>query len=188
MTQLTAIPWSVHLGTADCTCVRFTGEPASLDDPWPLSRVVTELVLTGASMGQRPRALGSGRGIPLVHSQILAWRGTTLELEAHTLRDGGSDEVSITLPAWDELAAGITVEDDVWEVIDIVAAAIVPSFGIIGDGEAIGATRCETGKDLRALLPRHIGVLVPGYTSALEDEGVTPYRELPRSGMIVIIH
>ena len=34
-----------------------------------------------------------------------------------------------------------------WEMIDLVAAAIMPRFGIIGDGEAIGSTRCETAAD-----------------------------------------
>ena len=103
-TQSATLPaWSVHLGTTGSTCVRFACDVVRDSDPWPLSRAVADLAAGGASLAERPRALGSGRGIPLVHSQRMLWRGTTLELEAHHLRDGGNDEVSVTLAAWDEL-------------------------------------------------------------------------------------
>ena len=187
MTPPTSPAWSVHLGTAGCTCIRFTCDRAGAGDPWPLSRVVTELVRGGASMAERPRALGSGRGIPLVQSQVLSWQGTTLELEAHHLRDGGSDEMSVTLPAWDELAAVVSREDDVWEMIDLTAAAIAPRFGIIGDGESIGSSLCETAAGIRALMRRHTGVLVHAYSSALANADASPYRELPCSGMVALI-
>ena len=129
-------------------------------------------------MAERPRALGSGRGIPLVQSQVLRWHGTTLELEAHHLRDEGNDEVSVTVPSWDELVAVVPREDDVWEMIDLVAAAIAPRFGIIGDGESIGRSRCETAADMRSLLRRHIGVLVHAYASEIAFADASPYREL----------
>lgn len=178
--------WSVHLGTAGCTCIRFTSDRARDGDPWLLSRVVSELVATGASMAERPRALGSGHGMPLIHSQVMSWCGTTIEFEAHHLRDG-DDEVSVTLPEWDELVDVVPGEDSVWEMLDLVAAAIMPRFGIVGDGEPIGPTRCETAADLRALLRRHIGVIAPAYSSLLSLTDASAYRELPRSGMIAMI-
>jgi hypothetical protein len=184
-----AIPtWSVHLGTAGCTCIRFTCERARDGDPWPLSRVVSELVaITGASLAERPRALGSGHGMPLVHSQAMSWCGTVLELEAHHLRDEEGDDVSVTLPTWDELIAVVPHEDDVWEMLDIVATAITPRFGIIGDGAAIGVSRCETPADLRVLLSRHTGIITHAYSAQLPAALATPYRELPRSGMRAFI-
>ncbi len=179
--------WSVHLGTAGCTCIRFTCDRARDGDPWLLSRVVSELVATGASMAERPRAIGRGRGMPLVHSQALRWCDTSLELEAHHLRDAGDDEVSITLPAWDELVAVLPNEDSVWDMVDLVATAIAPRFGIVGDGESIGSASCETAADMRALLRRHVGVITHAYSAALPLAGASVYRELPRSGFIAVI-
>ena len=187
MTPLALPDWSVHLGTAGCTCIRFTCDRARDGDPWPLSRVVSELVATGASLAERPRALGSGHGIPLVHSQVMAWGGTVLELEAHHLRDEGSDDVSVTLPPWDELNAAVPREDDFWGMLDIVAAAITPRFGIIGDGEAIGVSRCETRADARALLSRHTGLLTYTYSTQFPAALASAYRELPLSGMLAFI-
>ena len=136
--QITTLPaWSVHLGTTGCICVRFACDRLRDGDPWPLSRVVTELAASGSSLSERPRALGSGRGIPLAHTQRMSWCGTTLELEAHHLRDAGHDEVSVTLAPWDELTTTIAGEDEVWNMLDTVAAGIMPRFGTIGDGEAI---------------------------------------------------
>lgn len=179
--------WSVHLETAACTSIRFTCDRARDDDPWPLSRVVTELAAAGASLAERPRALGTGRGIPLVHSQVMTWCGTTLELEAHHLRDEGHDEVSVMLPPWDELVCVVAHENDMWEMIDVVAAAIVPRFGVVGDGEAIGSTRCETDADVRDLLRRHIGVIVYAYAARVPAGFASAYRSLSRSGMIVML-
>ena len=69
-TQPATLPaWSVHLGTTGSTCVRFACDVVRDSDPWPLSRAVADLAAGGASLAERPRALGSGRGIPLVHSQ-----------------------------------------------------------------------------------------------------------------------
>lgn len=188
MTSDDSPSWSVHLGTAGCTCIRFTCERAGDGDPWLLSRVVSELVATGSSMAERPRALGRGHGMPLVHSQAMNWCGTRLELEAHHLRDAGDDEVSVTLPAWDELVAVLPDEDSVWELIDLVAAAIAPRFGIVGDGASIGSTKCETAADMRALLRRHVGVLAHAYSSAMPVADASVYRELPRSGLLAMIH
>lgn len=179
--------WSVHLGTAGCTCIRFRCERTRDGDPWLLSRVVSELVATGSAMAERPRALGRGRGMPLVHSQTMTWCGTSLELEAHHLRDAGDDEVSVTVPAWDELIDVVPDEDSVWDMLDLVASAISPRFGIVGDGEAIGSTRCETAADLRALLRRHIGVLTHAYSPRLAPTEASVYRELPRSGLVAMI-
>lgn len=187
MTEVATPRWSVHLGNAACTCVRFTCERSRDGDPWPLTRVVTELAASGATMAGRPRALGTGRGIPLVHSQAMSWCGATLDLEAYHLRDEGDDEIVVTLPAWDELVKGVAGEDDVWEMLDAVAAATSPRFGIIGDGEPIGTTRCETEADMRELLRRHTGILASTHRMHLPTVFAGAYRSLLRSGMTAFL-
>ncbi|MHB8490436.1 MAG: hypothetical protein ACYDCS_14140 [Candidatus Dormibacteria bacterium] len=178
--------WSVHLGTAACTCFRFVYEPLRDSDPWPLTRVISDLRARGARPVNRPRALGSGRGIPLIHAQEMMWSGCHLELEAHHLRDHGADEISLMLPAWDELLATVEREDDLWDTVDTVAAASAPRFGIVGDGESIIALHCDSATDVRRLLHRHVGVMLHDDAEA-GSKAASRYRELPRSGMIVLL-
>lgn len=179
--------WTVHIGTAACTCVRYVCEPPRDGDPWPLTRVISDLATLGARPADRPRALGSGRGIPLVHSQQMTWAGCQLELEAHHLRDDGADEISLMLPSWDELAGALEREDDVWEIVDTVAAACSPRFGIVGAGESIGALHCDSDTDVRRLMSRHAGIVIHEFDTPAPSAIVAHYRELPRSGMSVFL-
>lgn len=168
-------PWRVHIGTAGVTCVRFALAPARVSDPWPLSRVVAEVLSMGASRADRPHAVGSGRGVPIIHRQDMHWCDSDLHLEARRV-DGVAD-VSMELPAWDELTERVEEEDAVWALVDTVAAACDARWGALGDGEALGEE-----PDLR----RHIGVLVPERDS--ESFGMThSYKELPKSGLSVLL-
>ena len=144
-------------------------------DPWPLSRAVAEVASLGATRGDRPHAVGSGRGVPIIHRQDMQWRGCDLHLESQLV--AGLAEVSMELPAWDELTACIEDEDAVWDVVDTVAAASDARWGALGDGEALG-----DAPDLR----RHAGVLVPECDSSAF--GIThTYTVLPKSGLHVLL-
>ena len=167
--------WRVHIGTAGVTCVRFAAGTLRDTDPWPLSRVVAEAVSLGATRGDRPHAVGSGRGVPIIHRQEMRWRGCDLHLEAQHV--GGFAEVCIELPAWDELTERIEDEDAVWDLVDTVAAASDARWGALGDGEALG-----DAPDLR----RHAGVLVPERES--DAFGIThTYTVLPKSGLCLLL-
>lgn len=167
--------WRVHLGTAAMTCVRFAVPRPRDGDPWPLSRVVTSVSALVAARRDRPHAVGSGRGVPILHRQDMSWQGCAVHLEAQRLLD--SAEVSVELPAWDELAEQVENEDAVWELVDTIADACAARWGAIGDGEALGE-----GPDLR----RHVGVLV-AERDAHGFGAVRTYTVLERSGLAVLL-
>lgn len=173
--------WSVHLPTADATCVRLRLRPRGPTDPWPFSLALTRLAALGAVGEERFRSLGAGRGEPLLASQELRWHGCPLHLET-TLERDGRREVSLSLPAWDELATGDAVEDDLWELVDALAAAVDAERGALGDGEAL-----DDGLPQRALA-RHLALLVPeGDAQAWPLGGAARYRDLPLSGLAVLL-
>lgn len=168
-------PWRVHVGTAGLTCVRLAVPWPGAGEPWPLSAAMTRATTLGAERDGRPHAAGSGRGVPILHRQAMTWRGCALHLEAQRLVD--TAEVTLELPAWDELVERVDTERDVWDLVDTVADACAARWGAIGDGEALG-----DAPDLR----RHTGVLVPPRRAAAF--GITrPYRLLERSGLAVLL-
>ena len=167
--------WRVHIGTAGVTCVRFAVGELRDTDPWPLSRAVAEVASLGATRGDRPHAVGSGRGVPIIHRQEMRWRNCDLHLEAQLV--AGLAEVCVELPAWDELTERIEDEDTVWDLVDTVAAACDARWGALGDGEALGDE-----PDLR----RHAGVLVPERDG--HAFGIThSYTVLPKSALSVLL-
>ena len=172
---MTTPSWRVHIGTAGVTCVRFAAGQLRDADPWPLSRAVADAMSVGATRGDRPHAVGSGRGVPIIHRQEMRWEGCDLHLEAQHV--GGLAEVSMELPAWDELTDRIADEDAVWELVDTVAAACDARWGALGDGEALGHA-----PDLR----RHAGVLVQERDR--HAFGIThTYAVLPKSALHVLL-
>lgn len=138
--------------------------------------VLTELFEQGAVRVDRPHAVGAGRGAPLIHRQALRWRGVEIHLCAE--RHGGVDEISLELPPWDELVEQIDDEDDLWTLIDSVAATCDAQHGAIGDGEPLE----DDPLDPR----RHVGLIV-----VERDSGAVPlaapYTVLPRSGLCVLL-
>ena len=167
--------WRVHIGTAGVTCVRFAAGALRDTDPWPLSRVVADVVSLGATRGDRPHAVGSGRGVPIIHRQDLRWWDCDLHLEAQVV--AGIAEVCMELPAWDELTECIDDENTVWDLVDTVAAACDARWGALGDGEALG-----DAPDLR----RHAGVLVPERDR--HAFGITnTYAVLPKSALHLLL-
>ncbi|MBV9525448.1 MAG: hypothetical protein JOZ46_06500 [Candidatus Dormibacteraeota bacterium] len=178
--------WSVHVPLVGATSVRFAIPRADEDDPWPLSRALTELQRMGAEREGSPRALGAGRGVPLVHSQELRWHGVTLVLEALHVQGGAFDEVILGLPAWDELEQALPSEEELWTLVDTVAAACEARHGALGDGEAFLLDTPEDEAAWQRRLARHTGLLVTEPPSTFAATAC-PYRTLPRSGLTVLL-
>ena len=167
--------WRVHIGTAGVTCIRFAAGTLRESDPWPLSRVVADVASLGATRGDRPHAVGSGRDVPIIHRQEMRWWDCDLHLEAQ--RVAGLAEVSLEMPPWDELTECIENEELVWELVDTIGAACDARWGALGDGEALG-----DAPDLR----RHAGVLVRQHDSL--GFGIThTYTVLPKSALHVLL-
>jgi hypothetical protein len=177
--------FSVHLGSADTTRIHLGPGPRRRTDPWPLPRALTELAAVGAVRTQAPRTLGSGRGMPLLSAQDLTWSGRTVHLDVRGDDDDRLGvEAFLELPAWDELVAAGVSEESVWELVDVAAAALGATAGVIADGEA--PLPGEPCADVVAALRRHLGVLVPEGTP---DPGPVAcrYRTLPRCGLEVLL-
>jgi len=173
--------WSVHLPTADETCVRLRLRPRDERDPWPFSLALTELARLGAVGEERFRAVGSGRGEPLIASQELRWRSCALHVETLATRDG-TREAALALPSWDELCErSEATEEDFWELVDAFAAAVDAEHGAIVDGEALASAGPPAIED-------HVAVLLPTGAAAHQSGSRSArYRDLPRSGLSVLL-
>jgi hypothetical protein len=174
--------WSVHLPTAGETCIRLRLRPRHERDPWAFSLAITELARQGAAAEERFRALGSGRGEPLLASQELRWRSCPVHVETLLARDG-TREAALALPSWDELCdCAAATEDDFWALVDGFAAAVDAEHGAIVDGEPLEAPPRPLGID------RHLAVLVPAVSvDSIEDWRAARYRDLSRSGLAVLL-
>lgn len=176
--------WSIHLPTADETCVRLRLRPRTERDPWPFSLALTELGRLGAEGEGRFRALGSGHGEPLIASHELRWRDCPVHIETLHSRDG-TREAALALPSWDELCEeSAATEEDFWELVDGFAAAVDAAHGAIVDGEPLAAAPQPTAD----ALDRHLAVLVREPAAAeLTGWRAARYRDLPRSGLAVLL-
>ena len=173
------------LPSAGQTIVSLVLRPVEEGAPWPLTRVLTALGPFDVDRVGVARALGDRRGVPLVHSQELRWRGQALFLEARHGR-GGVDELSLEMPPWDEVTAAAG-DEDVWSLVDAVALGSDAQFGSIGDGEPPETALPDDAAVLRAQLRRHLALLLPEW--AAEDvaaAGATTARELGDSGLLVV--
>jgi hypothetical protein len=187
------VSWSIHLPTADETCVRLRLRPRDDRDPWPFSLAITELGRLGVEGEGRFRALGSGHGEPLVASHELRWRDCPVHMETLRTRDGAR-EAALALPSWDEMCEeSSATEEDFWELVDGFAAAVDAEHGAIVDGEPLDAppARVSAGDQPDAAAPRierHLAVLVPQHAARhLAGWRAAHYRDLPRSGLAVLI-
>ena len=181
------VPWRVHMPTVDATCVRFACARAGDEDPWPLARVLHYMQELGVTRADRPHAVGRGRGVPLIHRQALSWMGCTLLLESHHHATFAADELSMLLPPWDELETSAACEDDLWTLVDTVAAGSGALHGAVGDGEPLELTRPDTAQAVSDSLRRHMALLVSAETLHFADLArACLYRELPVSGLVVL--
>lgn len=176
----------IEIPSAGQTVVSLTLRHVVAGGPWPLTRVLTAL---GSSFDVErvgvARALGDRRGVPLVHSQELRWGEQAVFLEARHGRDG-SDELTLELPAWDELIE--RVDDDLlWDFIDSVAGAADAHFGSIGDGEPAETRLPDDPPTLRSQLARHLALLLPDWTGDdIADAGASVERVLAGSGLVLV--
>jgi hypothetical protein len=175
----------VALPTAGQTVVSLRLRSVDEAGPWPLTRVLSTLSAFDVERVGVARALGDRRGVPLVHSQELIWRGHPLFLEVRHGRDG-ADELILELPPWDEVADG--VEDaDIWALVDSVAAASDAAFGSIGDGEPPETAMPDDAAMLAVQLRRHLALLLPQWVADdIAASGATAARELAASGLVVV--
>jgi hypothetical protein len=174
--------WSVHIPTADETCVRLRLRPRDERDPWPFSLAITELGRLGVEGEGRFRALGSGHGEPLLASHELRWRDCPVHMETLRGRDG-VHEAALALPSWDELCSEVdATEEDFWELVDGFAAAVDAAHGAIVDGEPLDPP------EQAPAIERHLAVLVPQpHAAELTGWRAAHYRDLPRSGLAVVL-
>ena len=186
MSELTTeLRWRVLLPTVTETVFTFA-IPRIAGAPWPAMPLVAALHDIGFAARERPRALGRGRGVPLIHEQYLERDGIPLDVTA--VGAGEIDEVRLALPAGDELCAGPLDEDSLWEIVDAAAAASHAAHGTVGDGEATALPGALGAAEWRARLLRHLGLLLPRDLAAeLPAADVCRYRELPESGLEVLL-
>lgn len=180
-------PWRVHLPTVDATVFRLALRPVG-DGPWGFSRAVAELRRLGAEPVGRFRALGRGRGLPLVASQDLLWAGLSLDLEVVGDASGRPVEAALRLPPWDELVASPTLDEAfVWDLVDVVAAALDVEWGAVGDGAAIDPLGRPTEvQTWAAVLERHVGLLVPPRVE-IPVSAAAIVERLWRSDLLVVL-
>ncbi|HEY6537756.1 MAG TPA: hypothetical protein VI138_01795, partial [Candidatus Dormibacteraeota bacterium] len=127
------------------------------------------------------------RGAPLILGQPLLWHGVAAVAEAVELEGGSAGEFTLRLPPWSELAPAIA-EDELWSVVDRLAAEFAASCGVISDGRSIGYPELgDPGQAARRLQRQHLGVLVPPAWLTHLRTGSTPYLELSRSRLTLVL-
>jgi hypothetical protein len=172
--------------TADATCVQLACGRRDDRDPWPASAVVAALLRFGAERTDRPHATGAGRGIPILFTQRL--RLGECDIEVHAVHAGhAADEVTLTLPSWDELCGQLDGESAFWDLCDTAAAACDAQFGCIGDGAAL--PQMDEGRlpGWQELLRTHPGALLADDHQPDLRSSAAVYRMLPDSGLCVVL-
>jgi hypothetical protein len=174
----------VHLPTALETRVRAVC-PHQPGGPWPSARALTAALGAGARRSGPPRTVGAGRGLPLITGQPLLWAGVDLELECHA-HPSGVVESDLVAPPWDELVTAAAAEEEWWELVDAVLAAVDARHGAVLDGEALDIAEPSAAL-LGARLRRHLGVLVGEHLAGAAGAAAVGYRSLPRSGLVLLL-
>ena len=180
--------WSCCLSTAGETTVSLS--VLTTAGPWIGARA-------RAALGGSPRvtpdplreryALGGGRGTPQIHGEPLIWLGCPVWLEVCAPVNERRAEVTLRLPPWQELSQ-VVAEADLWEVADRLALDLGSDLGVVDDGATVGFPEAEDAPgQAPRLLQSHLGVIVP--SAALGDlgRGRAPYRELPQSGLLLVL-
>jgi hypothetical protein len=176
--------WRVHLPTALETRVRAVGR-ADPGAPWPSARALDAMLAAGAARSGPPRAVGAGRGLPLIASQSLRWSGVELEVECLAHPDG-LVESALAAPPWDELAGAAATEAAWWGLVDGFLAAVDARHGAVTDGEALDPSE-PSPRMLPARLGRHLGLLVAERLAATAGTRACAYASLPRSGLVLLL-
>ncbi|MGH7667789.1 MAG: hypothetical protein ACRENY_00485 [Candidatus Dormibacteria bacterium] len=181
--------WRCCLPTSDATTVSLSC-PLEPGRPWLVGRAL-DILRQAAGAESDPAgdryAAGRRRGAPLILGEPLRWNGVPLVAEALEPETGPVGEVTLRLPPWGELAEQIS-EPQFWDVVDQLASEFRAHCGVISDGRAVGYP--DPGNPARAA-PRlqrlHLGVLVPPTWLRFLRRGSTPYQELERSRLLVVL-
>ncbi len=140
-----------------------------------------------ADPGRERYAIGGGRGTPQVHGEPLIWLGCPAWLEVCAPAHEERAEVTLRLPPWHELSQEVA-EGELWDVADVLAFDLGSDLGVVDDGATVGFPDVEEppGRAKR-LLRAHLGIIVPAAELGALEGGCTPYRELPRSGLLLVL-
>jgi hypothetical protein len=177
--------WRIHIPTAVETRVQAIGHDGDGRGPWPSARALDALRELGAARSGPPRSLGTGRGTPLVASQVMAWAGVELEVECR-VHPSGMLEAALTAPPWDVLVTAEATEEEWWELVDAFLEAVDARHGAVGDGEALAPDEPSPAA-LRSRLLHHLGVLVDGRLAEVATPAADAYRTLERSGLVLLL-
>ena len=150
-----------------------------------------------ASLGGAPRvtadplreryATGGGRGTPQIHGEPLIWLGCPAWLEVCAPANEPRAEVTLRLPPWQELSR-LVAEADLWDAADLLALELSSDLGVVDDGATVGFPGAEDPPgQAERLLRGHLGIIVPSAAVRALDTSRTPYWELPRSGLHLVL-
>jgi hypothetical protein len=158
--------------------------------PWLVGRAL-DIVRQEAQAKSDPEgeryAAGRRRGAPLSLGEPLLWNGVPLIVEAAELGGGLAGEVTLRLPPWAQMAAGIP-EDQLWTLTDRLAAEFLATCGVVSDGRAVGyPDLSHPAATARSLQRLHVGVLIPAAWLPFLRTGSTAYRELPESHLLLVL-
>lgn len=180
--------WGCCLPTTDETTISLSARAAP--GPWAGARARTALQGTGDLTPDPDReryAVGGGGGEPQLHGEPLLWLGIPIWLEVCAPAGELRLEVTLRLPPWHELSS-LVGEDALWEAADILAKELGADLGTVDDGATVGFPDFKTEPTwARRVLHAHLGVIVPDSQLAALGGGFTPYRQLPRSHLLLVL-
>jgi hypothetical protein len=181
--------WRCCLPTTDATTISLSC-PLEPGHPWLAGRAL-DILRQEARTESDPQAdryaVGRRRGAPLMLGEPLIWNGVPLVVEAVEPEGETRGELTLRLPPWSEMAAGIP-EDRLWALTDRLATEFRVSCGVISDGRAIGYPDLrEPQRTAPRLQLLHLGVLVPPAWLRFLRPGSTPYQKLPESRLVVVL-
>lgn len=179
--------WRCCLGTVDETTISFSCPPME-EGPWLLERSFETLARGGRVERDRGRerwAVGSGKGSPQMLGEPIRWRDLPATLEVVAPVGQSALELTLRLPFWEELAAGLD-EDELWTGVERLAQEGRARCGTVADGRAVGFP--GSGPDAAAELQRsHLGVIIPSAWGSGLRRGSNPYRHLARIDLLLFL-
>jgi len=183
--------WRVCLTTVDETTISLcVPDPGDERSPWLLAQAL-DLVRSGGR-AERPAdpgrfIAGRRRGAPLVAGETVTWAGVPLTIAAVQSIGAATGELTLHLPAWDELHL-LVDEAWLWELVDDLADRLRARCGIIADGRAIGFPDLDQPqRAIQRLWRQHLGLLLPNEWRGHAAPRTQAYCELVASGLVVVL-
>jgi hypothetical protein len=181
--------WDCCLPTADETTISLCC-PLDQGGPWLAGRALDVVRAAGQVLPDPAReryVTGSRRGAPLILGEPILWRGLPATVEACQARGEPTGEVTLRLPPWPDLAGSVS-ESTLWELVDQLIEELGARCGVISDGRAVGYPDLQNPRQAALRLQlSHLGVLIPADWMSFLRSASNPYRELPRSGLVIVL-